>query len=102
MSLALWILYLWFTSNWMAAMLDLAKKADPLEKLDLRSLKQRLNWISRPWKPLERCIIYASSHLMLDFAKMTSDHYNNIWIGFPYPIHDYIDVSFMILAHLVF
>ena len=30
MSLALLVLYLWFTSNWMATMLDLAKMAVPL------------------------------------------------------------------------
>ena len=40
MSLTLTVLYLWFTFNLMAAMLDFAKKAAPLGYLDLSSLKQ--------------------------------------------------------------
>jgi len=42
MSLALNVLYLCFTSNWMAAMLDFANMAALSGSLDLRSLKQYL------------------------------------------------------------
>ena len=47
----------------MAALLDFAKMAVLLVKLDLRSLKQQLDWHPRPNIPLKGCIIHESNDL---------------------------------------